>query len=47
MTSNASVVKGDTGWIVKVHWGFTIETMGPYRWQWVAKVVAWFHNGIH
>lgn len=34
-------------WVVKVDWGRTTETLGPYRWRWLARLVAWFEDGQH
>lgn len=47
MLTGTEVVKRAKGYYVKVNWGPVIETLGPYRWRWMARVVAWFEDGQH
>ena len=35
------------GWEVHVDWGRSTEVWGPYRWKWVARLVAWMEDGQH
>lgn len=35
------------GWFVYVNWGSIIVVRGPYRWKWLARIVAWLEEGIH
>lgn len=45
MLSVARVEKSDKGWVVKVDWDVYTETLGPYRWKWMANIVAWWADG--
>lgn len=47
MVSMAKVEESGKGWIVKVDWGMFTTTYGPYRWRWVARLVAWMEDGRH
>jgi len=47
MMSAAHVESVPTGWVTKVDWGFATQTHGPYRWRWIARLVAWFEDGQH
>jgi hypothetical protein len=38
--------KAERGWLVKIDRGFYTKTLGPFRCLWVAKFVAWIHDGF-
>lgn len=46
MHRGAWVEKTDAGYQVRVWWGDYAPTSvhGPYRWLWVARLVAWFQG---
>lgn len=47
MVSIASVEKQQAGWFAKVDWGCGTASHGPYRWRWMARLVAWLEDGQH
>lgn len=47
MVTFSWVERRHDGWIAKVDWGTTTEIHGPYRWRWLARLVAWFEDGQH
>jgi len=47
MVSIAHVEPSQTGWVAKVDVGVAIKTYGPFRWCWVARLVAWLEDGRH
>lgn len=47
MRSAAQVDLLPSGWHVAVKWGTHTEVYGPYRWLWVARIVAWLNDGLH
>ena len=47
MVTTTTCFRTMAGWVVGVHWGSTVETHGPFRWRWVARIVAWLNDGIH
>lgn len=47
MSSSACVEKQPAGWVAKVDWGFVTATHGPYRWRWLARLIAWLEDGQH
>lgn len=45
MTYKAVVEKENNQWFAKVTYGNIGSIMfGPYRWQWVARLVAWLES---
>lgn len=47
MVSLARIEQSSDGWRAKVDWGRTTEVHGPYRWRWMARLVAWLEDGQH
>jgi hypothetical protein len=47
MVTRTEVVKEGKRWVAKVYWGKLTEVFGPYRFRWMAKVVAWLYDGMH
>jgi len=47
MLSTAHVEKQPNGWVARVDLGFATATHGPFRWKWVARIVAWLNVGDH
>lgn len=47
MVSDAHIEKHPKGWLAKVDWGFGTAVYGPYRWRWMARLVAWLENDEH
>ena len=47
MTTNTKVEKEGKRWVTKIYWGSEVEVCGPYRFKWIAKIVAWIFDGMH
>ena len=47
MTSTTRVERSKEGWVVVMNAGLFVINYGPYRWRWVARLVAWMEDGWH
>lgn len=47
MLSTTHIEKRPAGWFVQAFWGRATVTHGPYRWRWMARVMAWLEAGQH
>ena len=47
MVSRATHHRTPQGWMVREEWGGAVETHGPYRWRWTARLLAWLNDGVH
>lgn len=47
MVSIARIEHSPQGWLAKVDWGRHTAVHGPYRWRWLARLVAWLEDGEH
>ncbi|HEX9136752.1 MAG TPA: hypothetical protein VF905_07380 [Nitrospirota bacterium] len=47
MVTSATIKRNEFGWNVYVDYGISITAFGPYRWRWLAFLVAWLEDGQH
>lgn len=47
MVTKSEVEKTQKGWYVNVYLGNTKLIYGPYRYRWIAVIIAWLEDGQH